>query len=366
MKFSGKQLETLEKALIDAFPDRASLERMLLYKLDKNLNQVAGDRDLATVVFNLIKAANAEGWIKNLVCEASQYNSGNILLQAIATELLTNNPTTTPDNSSKKEAIAKYRKKVEEFLADDGEISFIEYEILKSLQEELRLTEEEARAVREEVLKPCWLDKENLDKYKQVFTQLVYERGYPLSQKDKAELQKLQEFLKLKDEDIALLFQEAEQEEALDLSSQKGIDYTKLRNLLKAGQWKEADYETYLMMLQAVGRKKDDWIRSEELLNFPCTDLRTIDRLWVKYSNGRFGFSVQKQIYLEVGGVPDSKYYEEAWKKFGDAIGWRVKESWINRSQVRFNTTAPRGHLPSEWVIGCDKDYESLLSHRDL
>ncbi len=65
------------------------------------------------------------------------------------------------------------------------------------------------------------------------------------------------------------------------------------------------------VMLQAVGRKENDWIREKELLNFPCTDLRTIDRLWVKYSKGHFGFSVQKEIYLSVGGKPDGKYDKE-------------------------------------------------------
>ncbi|RAM49873.1 MAG: hypothetical protein C6Y22_20005 [Hapalosiphonaceae cyanobacterium JJU2] len=131
-----------------------------------------------------------------------------------------------------------------------------------------------------------------------------------------------------------------------DLSSEKGIDYTKLRDLLNAQKWKDADYETYLVIVQAVGKKENDWFLTDELLNFSCTDLRTIDQLWLKYSNGHFGFSVQKRIYLEVGGIPDGNYYEEAWKKFGDHIGWRVKGNWISYSQITFNTSAPNGHLP--------------------
>ncbi|MBD0264439.1 MAG: GUN4 domain-containing protein, partial [Tolypothrix sp. Co-bin9] len=103
-----------------------------------------------------------------------------------------------------------------------------------------------------------------------------------------------------------------------DLSSEKGVDYTKLRDLLKAGNWKEADYETYLVMLQAVGKKENDYFGQDKLLNFPCTDLRTIDRLWVKYTDGPFGFSVQKEIYLSCGGKDDGEYYEEAWDKLGD------------------------------------------------
>ena len=75
--------------------------------------------------------------------------------------------------------------------------------------------------------------------------------------------------------------------------------YHKLRDLLAAGEWKEADRETARVMLQVASREKEGWLRVEDRENFPCEDLRAIDKLWVKYSNGRFGFSVQKRIWLE-------------------------------------------------------------------
>jgi hypothetical protein len=137
-----------------------------------------------------------------------------------------------------------------------------------------------------------------------------------------------------------------------DLSSEKGIDYSRLRDLLAAKNWEEADEETYRVMIRAVGKEDDDWFTSDELLNFPCTDLRTIDRLWVKYSNGHFGFSVQKEIYLSVGGKADGKYYKEAFERFGDRVGWRRVESMdllLRRdffTVVTFDTSSPRGHLP--------------------
>ncbi len=135
-----------------------------------------------------------------------------------------------------------------------------------------------------------------------------------------------------------------------DLSSERGIDYTKLRDYLKYQQWQEADSETYLVMLQAVGRKEGDWLRSEELLNFPCTDLHTIDDLWVKYSSGKFGFSVQKEIYLSVGGKLDGSYNKEAWENFGDHVGWKVDNRlrWISSDEVEvtYHISAGKGHLP--------------------
>jgi hypothetical protein len=148
-----------------------------------------------------------------------------------------------------------------------------------------------------------------------------------------------------------------------DLGSEKGVDYTRLRDLLKAGNWKDADYETYLVMLKAAGREEGDWIRTEELLKFPCTDLRTIDKLWIKHSNGQFGFSVQKQIYLSVGGIADGRYYKETWEKFGDKVGWRMSEEWITYDKVIFSTFTKKGHLPSECglVVGEDNGMEALL-----
>ncbi|WP_438822818.1 GUN4 domain-containing protein [Planktothrix pseudagardhii] len=80
--------------------------------------------------------------------------------------------------------------------------------------------------------------------------------------------------------------------------------------------------------------------------NFPCEDLRTIDQLWVKYSNGRFGFSVQKRIYQSLGGT--RSYDPKVWEAFGDQVGWRVGGSWLYYSELEFNQTADISHLP--WV----------------
>ncbi|MDJ0677106.1 MAG: GUN4 domain-containing protein [Calothrix sp. MO_167.B42] len=139
---------------------------------------------------------------------------------------------------------------------------------------------------------------------------------------------------------VSLEQQEAQglqEEETDDLSSDVGVDYTQLRDLLKAGEWKEADEETLAVMLKVAGRKEEGWLDINSIKNFPCTDLHTIDQLWVQYSDGRFGFSVQKRIYNNV-----KKDYEQ----FSDRIGWRVKGKWIAYRGVTYNTTAPLGHLP--------------------
>ncbi|MCT7952641.1 serine/threonine-protein kinase [Ancylothrix sp. C2] len=137
-------------------------------------------------------------------------------------------------------------------------------------------------------------------------------------------------------------------EEADDLSSDRGVDYSQLRDYLKAGMWKEADQETACVMLKAAGREKEGRLRVKEIGNFPCVDLRTINKLWVKYSNGRFGFSVQKRIYESLGGMRE--FDEKIWDAFGDRVGWRVNGEWLSYSNLQFNKQAKTGHLPKVCV----------------
>lgn len=124
------------------------------------------------------------------------------------------------------------------------------------------------------------------------------------------------------------------------------LRYRDLETYLQNGQWKEADDETYRLMITAIGKEEGQWFEAEELLNFPCEELLAIDELWVNYSNGKFGFSVQKDIYLECGGVPDGRYHKEAFEKFGDRVGWRENGNWMPYNKVTFDTKAPHGHLP--------------------
>ncbi|WP_333097959.1 GUN4 domain-containing protein [Microcoleus sp. Pol12A6] len=167
------------------------------------------------------------------------------------------------------------------------------------------------------------------------------------------------------------------------LKSAQGVDYTRLRDLLVTGEWKEGDRETFKVMLKAARREKEGWFDTNSIENFPGDDLRTIDQLWVKYSQGHFGFSVQKKIWLEIGGKVD--YDTEC--KLGDRVGWRKRrkgrKGWLEYDDLTFNLEAPRGHLPScarvfawggeglGWVVGVLGwlglvVWFSLLSHREL
>jgi predicted NACHT family NTPase len=125
--------------------------------------------------------------------------------------------------------------------------------------------------------------------------------------------------------------------------------YQQLETFLKNGQWKEADQETSRLMLQIVGKETDQWLSEEDIQNFPCEDLRAIDKLWVDYSQGKFGFSVQKKVWMACGGVP-RKYDRDVYEKFADQVGWHRRRVWLSDDELTFlidsNSKEHVGHLP--------------------
>lgn len=137
------------------------------------------------------------------------------------------------------------------------------------------------------------------------------------------------------------------------LRSEVGADYTKLRDLLARGNWHEADKETRRVMLSICSNENQGYLTAENYKNFPSTDLNTIDRLWVKCSGGRFGFSVQRSIWEKVCG--DDNVDWNTICEFAKIVGWRSGK-WLTEQELNFDRSAPQGHLPydpiSHYTVG--------------
>lgn len=108
-------------------------------------------------------------------------------------------------------------------------------------------------------------------------------------------------------------------------------ELSNLRNLLAAKKWKEADEETFTI----IARNPCPTQAKPECI---APTLRAIDQLWVQYSNGQFGLSVQKQIY-EKTKLPDELFKQINWK-----VSDEQKPNSI--SGITYQTNAPAGHLP--------------------
>ena len=146
----------------------------------------------------------------------------------------------------------------------------------------------------------------------------------------------------------------------LDQSLINGINnrrYGQLEDYLKAGQWQEADQETWRLMLQTYGKERGQFLFPSELLAFPCEDLMTLDELWLKYSQGKFGFSVQKQIYVACGAKLDGNFPgAKIWEEFCDRVGWRIEGEYVTSYQnLKANPSlSPKGEFPvlgGGWVV---------------
>ncbi|MGB3403134.1 MAG: GUN4 N-terminal ARM-like repeat domain-containing protein [Microcoleaceae cyanobacterium] len=141
------------------------------------------------------------------------------------------------------------------------------------------------------------------------------------------------------------------------LKSDANIDYTTLQQLLIQQDFQQADRLTLEKLCElagstAVARK---WIYFSEIRTFPSTDLQTIDLLWQVYSEGKFGYSVQRKLWLNV-----NKNWEKLWPK----MGWRKDGTWTRYPQeFTWDLTAPVGHLPLSNQLRGVRVIEALLSH---
>lgn len=131
--------------------------------------------------------------------------------------------------------------------------------------------------------------------------------------------------------------------------------FIRLEDLLRAQKWKKADLETQQLLLTITGREKEKWLREVDVDDYELSpeNLNTIDDLWLNYSNGRFGFSVQKRIYLEA--KCNHKWNCSRWFKYCYKVGWLydglfLKANSITEKEIKYDISAPEGHLPWIWL----------------
>lgn len=137
-----------------------------------------------------------------------------------------------------------------------------------------------------------------------------------------------------------------------ELKSDVGIDYSNLQTLLANQQWQEADQETLSVMSKALPNP-DNPDMVGDMSQFPCSDLQTIDRLWLEHSRRHFGFSVQKERWESLGGkleeieLSNNTFFDN---DFATNVGWKKDTNFLNWEELDYSLTAPQGHLPAKWV----------------
>ncbi len=133
--------------------------------------------------------------------------------------------------------------------------------------------------------------------------------------------------------------------------------YNKLEYFLKIKNWREADITTFELMLFIANRGETDYLHTEDINRFSCSDLKKIDNYWVQNSDGRFGFSVQKKIWVETEnllGITEQKQenydnYLKLYRNFTSNVGWNdliPDEQKVIEVVKKNYKQAPRGILP--------------------
>ncbi|MBV6624653.1 MAG: GUN4 domain-containing protein [Rivularia sp. (in: Bacteria)] len=153
------------------------------------------------------------------------------------------------------------------------------------------------------------------------------------------------------------------QEEIFPIIS-KEIDYKRLKDFLEAKKFKEADQETKNILLASLGKNPNEKMGIEEIRGLSEIILIRIDDLWNDFSNQKFGFRVQRNIWQEIispqkglisrwlpfNNNEPTHNDQEKWFKFGRYVGWRNqtnnREEWNKYKNLNFTIDASKGCFP--------------------
>jgi len=142
--------------------------------------------------------------------------------------------------------------------------------------------------------------------------------------------------------------------------SQVGIDYSPLQQDLLFERFEEADRFTSAVLRKLAGTQAESrgYVYFTEVLPMPGIDLVTIDRLWIAYSQGRFGFSVQANLLSAF-----NDRYDRLWPR----IGWKKDGVWTRYPAVfDWSIKAPEGHMPLINQLRGVRLMDALLNHPAL
>lgn len=141
------------------------------------------------------------------------------------------------------------------------------------------------------------------------------------------------------------------------LNSERAIDYQPLQALLIEQDYEAADRLSMqkLCELAGPGAVQRKWLYFSEVDRLPNVDLKTLDTLWLTYSEGKFGFSVQRELWLGLG-----RNFTKLWEK----IAWKQGNIWTRYpGEFIWDLSAPIGHLPLSNQLRGVRTFEAILKH---
>lgn len=150
------------------------------------------------------------------------------------------------------------------------------------------------------------------------------------------------------------------------LVSAKGIDYKPLMEQLRVGDFKMADQTTRDVLIEMAGKEamKRGYVYWTEARQLPNEDLATVENLWLHYSDGKFGYTVQKNVWRLQKGVFDKFCDKIGWTTTDDITGQPRKRRWFGDSEFLYSLEeAPKAHLPLTSALRGTQLLKALLQH---
>jgi hypothetical protein len=146
----------------------------------------------------------------------------------------------------------------------------------------------------------------------------------------------------------------------LATTSARGIDYAPLQRQLILQNYEQADRLTSEILRQLAGAAavQRGYVYYSEVPAMPSADLDSLDRLWVCFSRGRFGFSVQGRMLKNLAGRWDRLWPRLAWKDGGRWTRYPGSFQW--------SIDAPEGHMPLVNQLRGVRLMDALLQHPAL
>ncbi|KAL5543126.1 hypothetical protein UlMin_010836 [Ulmus minor] len=139
-----------------------------------------------------------------------------------------------------------------------------------------------------------------------------------------------------------------------------------LEDHLAASNFRQADEVTRRLLIVLAGEaaQKRGYVFFSEVQFIPETDLKAIDELWRKYSDGKFGYSVQKRICSKLNMDFTKFFIKVGWmKKLDTEIEQFNYRAFPNEFIWELNDDTPEGHLPLTNALRGTQLLNSLLNH---
>jgi hypothetical protein len=142
--------------------------------------------------------------------------------------------------------------------------------------------------------------------------------------------------------------------------SGQGMDHGPLQLHLMRQQFEAADRLTSEVLRHLAGPEavRRGYVYYSEVAGIDGTDLASLDRLWVAYSRGRFGFTVQTRLLRAQGG---------RWERLWPRLGWKQEGVWTRYpASFTWSMEAPEGHMPLINQLRGVRLMDALLNHPAL